>query len=58
MQCLDKVIRREADFLVADPEDMYVAAVENNEDFILFSQIRTTEESEGERQKQIYICIR
>lgn len=47
MECLDKVNRREADFLAVDPEDMYVAANLNNEDFSIFSQIRTVEEPEG-----------
>lgn len=47
MECLEKVNRREADFLAVDPEDMYVAANLNNEDFSIFSQIRTVEEPDG-----------
>lgn len=47
MDCLELVNRRQADFLAADPEDMYVAANLNNEDFLVFSQIRTVEEPEG-----------
>lgn len=41
------VNEREADFVIADPEDMYVAANLNNEDFLVFAQIRTVEEPEG-----------
>lgn len=45
MACLEKIKRREADFLVVDPEDMYVAYHLENEDFDVFSEIRTVEES-------------
>jgi hypothetical protein len=41
------VNQRKADFLQVDPEDMYVAYNLKNEDFIVFSDIRTTEEAEG-----------
>lgn len=54
MDCLDKVNMREADFLAVDPEDMYVAANLNNEDFSIFSQIRTVEEPEGVHLFQPY----
>lgn len=47
MDCLEKVNRREADFLAVDPEDMYVAFHMDNEDFSVFSEIRTAEEPEG-----------
>lgn len=47
MDCLEKVNKREADFLAVDPEDMYVAFNLNNEDFSLFSELRTVEEPEG-----------
>lgn len=47
MECLEKVNRREADFVAVDPEDMYVAFHMNNEDFSVFSEIRTVEEPEG-----------
>lgn len=49
MECLEFVNKRLADFLIADPEDMYVAAKLNNEDFLLFAQIRSVEEPEGQR---------
>lgn len=48
MECLDKVNRREADFVAVDPEDMYVAFRMKNEDFSVFSEIRTLDEKEGE----------
>lgn len=48
MECLEKVNRREADFLAVDPEDMYVAFNMKNEDFSVFSEIRTVEEPDGE----------
>lgn len=47
MECLEKVNKREADFVAVDPEDMYVAFHMNNEDFSVFSEIRTVEEPEG-----------
>lgn len=47
MECLEKVNKREADFLAVDPEDMYVAFQMKNEDFSVFSEIRTAEEPEG-----------
>lgn len=41
MECLAKVQNRQADFLAADPEDMYVAFNLKNEDFSIFSELRT-----------------
>lgn len=41
MECLEKVLSRQADFLAADPEDMYVAFNMKNEDFSIFSELRT-----------------
>lgn len=41
MECLEKVQNREADFLAADPEDMYVAFNLKNEDFSIVSELRT-----------------
>lgn len=41
------VNRREADFLAVDPEDMYIALHMANEDFSVFSEIRTREESDS-----------
>lgn len=41
MECLEKVQNRQADFLAADPEDMYVAFNIKNEDFSIFSELRT-----------------
>lgn len=47
MECLEKVNKHEADFLAVDPEDMYVAFHMDNEDFSVFSEIRTVEEPDG-----------
>lgn len=47
MECLEKVNLRQADFLAVDPEDMYVAFRMKNEDFSVFSEIRTVEEPSG-----------
>lgn len=47
MECLEKVEKREADFLAVDPEDMYVAFQTKNDDFSVFSEIRTVEEPNG-----------
>lgn len=44
MECLKKVQNREADVLAADPEDMYIAFNLKNEDFSIFSQLRTVSE--------------
>lgn len=41
MECLEMVQNRQADFLAADPEDMYIAFNLKNEDFSIFSELRT-----------------
>lgn len=41
------VEKRQADFVSVDPEDLYVAFQMKNEDFAVFSEIRTTEEPDG-----------
>lgn len=48
VDCLDIVERREADFMVVDPEDLYLALKKKNEDFSVFSDIRTKEEEQAE----------
>jgi len=58
MECLEKVQKREADFLAADPEDMYVAFGMKNEDFSIFSELRTTEESGAEFRYEGIILTR
>lgn len=58
MECLEKVNRREADFLAVDPEDMYVAFNMKNEDFSVFSEIRTVEESQAEFRYEGIILVR
>lgn len=52
IECLHKVNEREADFLAVDPEDMYVAFHMPNQDFSVFSEIRTVVEPDG-RQCEI-----
>lgn len=47
MECLEKLEKRQADFVAVDPEDMYVAFQMKNDDFTVFSEIRTTEEPDG-----------
>ncbi|XP_049279006.1 transferrin [Anopheles funestus] len=44
LDCLRKVQNRQADYLVADPEDVYVASHFDNQDFVVFSELRTAEE--------------
>uniref|UniRef100_A0A182W5Q6 Transferrin n=1 Tax=Anopheles minimus TaxID=112268 RepID=A0A182W5Q6_9DIPT len=44
LDCLRKVQNRQADYLVADPEDVYVASHFDNQDFTVFSELRTAEE--------------
>lgn len=48
MDCLDLIVRRQADFMAVDPEDMYVAYKMNNQDFSVFSEIRTLAEPTAE----------
>ncbi|XP_022906419.1 transferrin [Onthophagus taurus] len=47
-ECIEKIKRREADFLTVDPEDMYIAAKTPEQDFAVFEEIRTKEEPEAE----------
>lgn len=44
MDCVSLVNQRKADFMIVDPEDMYVAYRMQNEDFSVFSEIRTLAE--------------
>uniref|UniRef100_A0A182Q8L3 Transferrin n=1 Tax=Anopheles farauti TaxID=69004 RepID=A0A182Q8L3_9DIPT len=44
LDCLRKVQNRQADYLMADPEDVYVASHFDNQDFIVMSELRTAEE--------------
>jgi hypothetical protein len=45
---LEKIQHREADFEPVDPEDMYIASKIPHQDFMIFKEIRTKEEPEGE----------
>lgn len=47
MECLSVVNSRKADFMIVDPEDMYVAYRMKNEDFSVFSEIRTLVEPQN-----------
>ncbi|XP_053664953.1 transferrin [Anopheles marshallii] len=44
LDCLRKVQHRQADYVAADPEDVYVASHFDNQDFTVFSELRTSEE--------------
>lgn len=48
VDCLDIVERRQADFMAVDPEDLYLAFKKKNEDYAVFSDIRTIEEPTAE----------
>ena len=47
MECLEKLEHNEVDFVAVDPEDMYVAHQIDNDEFSVFSEIRTVEEPDG-----------
>ncbi|XP_055712352.1 transferrin [Phlebotomus papatasi] len=57
MECLDIVNKRKADFMAVDPEDMYVAYKMNNQDFAVFSEIRTLEEPQAEFRYEGIILV-
>ncbi|XP_066992052.2 transferrin [Anabrus simplex] len=44
VDCIDKVQQHQADFVPADPEDMYIAAHIPQQHFTVFKEIRTKEE--------------
>lgn len=56
--CLDIVERRDADFMVVDPEDLYLAFKKKNEDYSVFSDIRTKEEMQAEFRYEGIILIK
>lgn len=58
VDCLDIVGRREADFMVVDPEDLYLALKKKNEDFSVFSDIRTKEEEQAEFRYEGIVLIK
>lgn len=58
LNCLEMIIAREADFLVTDPEDMYLAFNMKNEDFAAFADIRTVEENQAEFRYEGIILIK
>ncbi|KAI4460367.1 transferrin [Holotrichia oblita] len=47
-ECIEKIKKRLADFATVDPEDMYIAAKQPDQDFAVFEEIRTREEPEAE----------
>lgn len=58
LNCLEMVIKREADFVATDPEDMYIAFNMKNEDFAAFADIRTVEEYAAEFRYEGIILIK
>lgn len=58
VDCLDIVERREADFMAVDPEDLYLALKKKNEDYAVFSDIRTKEEEQAEFRYEGIILIK
>lgn len=58
MECLSVIKDRKADFMAVDPEDMYVAFKMQNQDFSVFSEIRTLEEPEAMFRYQGIMLIR
>lgn len=47
-ECAEKILQREADVGVVDPEDMYIGKTMKNQDFQIFEEIVTLEEPEAE----------
>lgn len=58
VDCLDIVERRQADFMAVDPEDLYLALNKKNEDYSVFSDIRTKEEEQAEFRYEGIILIK
>lgn len=58
MECLEKVNKREADFVAVDPEDMYVAYHMANQDFNVFTEFRTKEEPKAEFRYEGILLVR
>jgi Transferrin len=58
VDCLDIVERREADFMAVDPEDLYLAFKKKNEDFSVFSDIRTLEEQQAQFRYEGIILVK
>jgi len=58
VDCLDIVEQRKADFMAADPEDLYLAFKKKNEDYQVFADIRTLEEQQAEFRYEGIILIK
>lgn len=58
VDCLDIVERREADFMAVDPEDLYLALKKKNEDYSVFSDIRTVVEEKAEFRYEGIILVK
>lgn len=58
VECLGMVEERKADFMAADPEDLYLAFKKKNEDYLVFADIRTKEEMRAEFRYEAIILIR
>jgi ABC-type phosphate/phosphonate transport system substrate-binding protein len=58
VDCLDIVEHRKADFMAVDPEDLYLAFKKKNEDFAVFSDIRSQQEIQAEFRYEGIILIK
>ncbi|XP_041780140.1 transferrin [Anopheles merus] len=58
LDCLRKVQNREADYLMADPEDVYVASHFDNADFAVFAELRTAEEPTAQFRYEGIMLVR
>uniref|UniRef100_A0A182PR24 Transferrin n=1 Tax=Anopheles epiroticus TaxID=199890 RepID=A0A182PR24_9DIPT len=58
LDCLRKVQNRDADYLVADPEDVYVASHFDNQDFVVFSELRSAEEPTAQFRYEGIMLVR
>lgn len=57
VECLTFIQQRQADFVPADPEDMYVASKMPNQDFLLFQEYRTKDEPNAEFRYEAVILV-
>lgn len=57
VECLDFILQRQADFVPADPEDMYLASKMPNQDFYVFQEFRTYDEPDAEFRYQAVIVV-
>ena len=58
IDCLDKINNRKADVLASEPEDMYVAYHNNNEDYRVISEIRTQDDKDADFRYEGIILVK